>query len=252
MDPPPPHPPVLARILLAAVAILMWALVSLAVAAISNIVHYIYANHDEDPTVIKSIFKSLLGALFRLFITLLWVFPITVIVVVAVSIPLRLWALVFKPKDLVDFFILGWLQHIFVAIALLVLGFLFLLAHEVAVLEPENYGLEALKRSSKLVKAKLSAALTLFIVSSIIWALLSKISSVAAIFPTFGKLPHWTVYHFAVLLALLYLAFWTYIITVTAVLYFSSKAKYATEEESLPQSRHRETDFERSATWTGT
>jgi len=210
----------------------MWLLISLAVAAISKAVAYIYSNNEEDPSVTKSIFKSLPGALFRLFITTLWVILITVVLVFVVSLPFHLLMLIFKTK--LNPRVITILNAVFVYIALLILGFVFLVAQEVAVLEPSNYGLAALKRSFKLVQAKLPAAIIFFLVNIIVAGLLSKLTRMATFFPATGKLPFWTVYIFAVVLALLYLVFWVYFLLVAIVLYFASKLKYDADEQHLP------------------
>jgi hypothetical protein len=229
--PPPHHPHIVPLLIAAAVGILMWLLISLAVAAISKAVAYIYSN-EEDPSVIKSIFKSLPGALFRLFITFLWVLLFTIVTVFVISLPFHLLMLIFKTK--LNPRIIGILNAVFVYIALLILGFIFLLAQEIAVLEPTNYGLAALKRSSKLVQAKLPAALVFFLVNIIVAGLLSKLTKFAVFFPATGKLPFWTVYIFAVLIALLYLVFWVYFLLVAIVLYFASKSKFDADEQYLP------------------
>ena len=216
----------------AAVAILMWLLISLAVAAISKAVAYIYSNNEEDPSVTKSIFKSLPGALFRLFITTLWVILITIVVVFLVSLPFHVLMWIFKTKFNPRIIVI--INMVCVYIALLILGFVFLLAQEVAVLESSNYGLAALKKSFKLVQSKLPAAIIFFLVNIIVAGLLSKLTKFAIFFPATGKLPFWTVYIFAVLLTLLYLLSWVYFLMVTIVLYFATKLKYDADEQYLP------------------
>jgi len=235
---PAPHPGphhhhhILPLLIGAAVGILTWLLVSLAVAGISKAVAYIYSSDEEDPSVTKSIFKALPGALFRLFITTLWLLLITAVTVFVVSLPFHLLRLIFKAK--LNPRILGIVNAVLVYVALLLLGFVFLLAQEVAVLEPSNYGLAALKRSARLVKAKLPTATIFFLVNILVAGLLSKLTKLAAFFPATGKLPFWTVYIFAVLIALLYLLFWVYFLIVALVLYFSSKLKSEAEDQYLP------------------
>jgi len=179
--------------------------------------------------VISSIFKSLPGAIFRLLVTSVWVLLLTILTVFTVSLPFALLGLIFKHAA-----ILPILQQVFVSVAVTILGFLFLLSQEVAVLEPENYGLKALKRSAKLVEEKLLVALVLFVLSFLVGGLLSNGSSWVASLLATGKLPPWTVYILAVVFAVLYLLFLVYVLLVTVVLYFSSKVKYDGEESSLP------------------
>lgn len=230
--PPHHHPHILPLLIAAAVGILTWLLISLAVAAISRVVAYIYSDNEEDPSVTKSIFKSLPGALYRLFITTLWVILITAVAVFVVSLPFHLLMLIFKTK--LNPRIVGIVNAVFVYLVLLLLGFTFLLAQEIAVLEPSNYGLAALKRSSKLVQAKLPAALIFFLVNIIAAGLLSKLTNLAFFLPATGKLPFWTVYIFAPLIALLYLLFWVYFLLVALVLYFASKLKFEADDQYLP------------------
>lgn len=234
--PLPPTPSGRAVLVMVAVGILMWLLASLAVASIAKAVQYIYAEQEEDSSVVKSIFKSLPQALFRLFMTSVWIFLLTIATIFTVSLPFYLLSWLFNHKHAELF---ATLQQIFLSVALTILGFLFLLSQEVAVLEPENYGLAALKKSSKLVQEKFLASLVLFVVSIGVGALLSRLSSFPA---KHGKLPQWTIYLFAVLLAILYLAYMVYMLLVTIVLYFSSKLQFDAEDESLPEFRHRSGD----------
>lgn len=230
----PPSPSGRALLVMLALGILLWLLASLAVASFAKTVQYIYAD-EEDPAVIKSIFKSLPKALFRLFMTSLWIFLLTLATVFIVSLPFYILTRLFHHAEL-----FSTLQQIFLSVALTVLGFLFLLSQEVAVLEPENYGLAALKKSSRLVQEKFWASLVLFLVSVGVGALLSKLSTAAGSFP--GKLPQWTTYLFAVLLAILYLAYMVYMLLVTIVLYFSSKFQFDADDESLPEFRYSNGD----------
>lgn len=212
-----------------AVGLVMWLLASLAVASIAKAVQYIYSDNDDESAV-SSIFKSLPSALFRLFMTSLWIFLLTLATIFTVSLPFYLLEKLFHHASL-----FATMQSVFLSVALTILSFLFLLSQEVAVLEPENYGLAALKKSSKLVQEKFLAALILFLVSVGVGAALSKLSTSAGNFS--GKLPQWAMYLLAVLLGLLYLAYMVYILLTTVVLYFSSKLQYDAEDESLPQYR---------------
>lgn len=212
-----------------AVGLVMWLLASLAVASIAKAVQYIYSDNDDESAV-SSIFKSLPSALFRLFMTSLWIFLLTLATIFTVSLPFYLLEKLFHHASL-----FATMQSVFLSVALTILSFLFLLSQEVAVLEPENYGLAALKKSSKLVQEKFLAALILFLVSVGVGAALSKLSTSAGSFS--GKLPQWAMYLLAVLLGLLYLAYMVYILLTTVVLYFSSKLQYDAEDESLPQYR---------------
>lgn len=232
---PPPPPPPSGRVVLVmlALGILLWLLASLAVASIAKAVQYIYVSQEDDPRVIKSIFKSLPQALFRLFMTSLWIFLLTLTTIFTVCFPFYLLSHLFHHKHAALF---ATLQQIVLSLALTILGFLFLLSQEVAVLEPENYGLAALKKSSKLVQEKLLASLVLFVVSVGFGALLSKLSIVVRSFPEdHDNLPQWSIYLFAVLLGALYVAYMVYMLLVTVVLYFSSKMQFDAEDESLPR-----------------
>lgn len=229
---PPPLPPAPSGrdyLILLAASFVLWLLTSLAVASISKVVEYIYSDQEDYPSVISSIFKSLPGAILRLLVTSVWVVLLTFLTVFTVSIPFVILGLVFKHATIIPI-----LQSVFVTIAVTILGFLFLLSQEVAVLEPENYGLKALKRSAKLVEEKLLVALALFIFSFVIGALLSNGSNWVASTLATGKLPPWTAYILAVVFVLLYLLFIVYALLVTLVLYFSSKVKYDGDESSLP------------------
>lgn len=233
-DPAPPTPSGRALLLMLAVGIVMWLLGSLAVASFCKTVESIYSEQEEDPSVIKSIFKSLPGAIFRLLVTSVWVFLLMLATICTITLPFILLSLLFQNNQNV-LLIFAILQQVFLAIAVTILGFMFLLSQEVAVLEPENYGLAALKRSSKLVQEKFLAALTLFVVSSVVGGSLSNMSNMVATQLATGKLPPWTVYILAVLFLILYLAFMVYVLLVTVVLYFSSKVKYdANQPGSLP------------------
>lgn len=229
---PPPLPPTPSwrdYLILLAVSFVLWLLASLAVASIAKVVEYIYSDHEEDPSVISSIFKSLPGAILRLLVTSVWVLVLTILTAFTVSIPFIILGLIFKHATIIPI-----LQSVFVTLAVAILGFLFLLSQEVAVLEPENYGLKALKRSAKLVEEKLVVALVLFIFSFLVGALLSNGSNWVASTLATGKLPAWAAYILAVVFALLYLLFIVYALLVTVVLYFSSKVKHDGDESSLP------------------
>lgn len=231
--PHPPHPPPLLPLLIGAVVvILVWVLVSLAIAAISKVVAYIYSNNEEDPSIVKSIFQSLPSALYRLFITALWVLLFTVATVFIISLPfhLILWLLSSKVNPHIIFII----NKVVVDIALLVLGFVFLLSAEVAVLEPANYGLAALKRSFKLVQSRIVAAIIFFLVNIIVAGLISKLAKLAVFLPVTGKVPYWTVWIFGVIVAILYLIFTVYFLLVAIVLYFSTKLNVEDEHHYLP------------------
>jgi len=225
----PPIPSGRTLAIMLAVGLVMWLLASLAVASIAKAVQYIYSDNDDESAV-TSIFKSLPSALFRLFMTSLWIFLLTLATIFTVSLPFYLLEKLFHHASL-----FATMQQVFLSVALTILSFLFLLSQEVAVLEPENYGLAALKKSSKLVQEKFLASLILFLVSVGVGAALSKLSTSAGSFS--GKLPQWAMYLLAVLLALLYLAYMVYILLTTVVLYFSSKLQYDAEDESLPQYR---------------
>jgi hypothetical protein len=231
--PLPPAPSAKALLAMLAVGILMWLLVSLAVASIAKAVQYIYSNQDEDPSITKSIFKSLPHALWRLLLTSIWILLLTFATAVTISLPFYLISLLLSHKHA---HLLNTLQQIFLSIALTILSFLFLLSQEVAVLEPDHYGLEALKRSAKLVQEKFLASLVLFLVSIGVGALLSKLSDVVV---TSAKLPRWSVYLLVAVIALVYLAYLVYMLLATVVLYFSSKMQYDAEDESLPEFRYR-------------
>ena len=232
--PLPPPPSGRAILLLLAVGILMWLLASLAVASISRTVQYIYAE-EEDHDAVKSIFMSLPHAIFRLLVTSIWVLLLTFATVITISLPFYLLSFIFKDKHAP---FLGMVHQVCVSVALTCLSFLFLLSQEVAVLEPHHYGLAALKRSSKLVQEKFVAALTLFVLSVVVGGLLSRLADYVARLPDTGKLPHWTIYVFAIILVILYLKYMVYIILATVVLFFSSKAKYDAVAGSLPEFRH--------------
>lgn len=225
----PPTPSGRAILIMLAVGVLLWLLSSLAVASICKAVQYIYSEQEEDASVITSIFKSLPGALFRLVVTSIWILLLSLVTIFTVSLPFGLLSLLLKDAP-----VLVVLQQVFVSVAVIVLGFLFLLSQEVAVLEPANYGLAALKRSAKLVQEKFLPALTLFAVSIVVGVLLSNLSNWVASQLAVGKLPPWAVYIVAVVLAILYLLFMVYVLLVTVVLYFSSKVKHDGEEGTLP------------------
>lgn len=228
--PLPPAPSGRDFLILLAISLVTWLLVSLAVASVSKVVQYVYSDHEEDPSVISSIFKSLPGAIFRLLVTSLWVLLLTILTVFTVSLPFAILGH-YLYKHATIFLIL---QQVFVSVAGTILGFFFLLSQEVAVLEPENYGHKALKRSAKLVEEKLLVALVLFVFTFLVGGLLSNGSSWVASLLATGKLPPWTVYILAVVFAVLYLLFLVYVLLVTVVLYFSSKVKYDGEGSSLP------------------
>jgi hypothetical protein len=215
---------------LLAVGVLLWLLAGLAVASISKAVQYIYSE-EEDPSAVKSIFVSLPHAILRLLVTSIWVLLLTLAIVITISLPFYLLSLIFGPKH--DG-LLATLNQVFVSVGVTLLGFLFLLSQEVAVLEPDNYGLHALKRSAKLVQEKFLAALAVFALSILVGGLLSRLSNYVAHLHDTGKLPRWTVYILAILLALLYLAYMAYVYLVTVVLYFSSKVRHDSEEGTLP------------------
>lgn len=227
--PPHPHPPVMMGL---AVAIVMWLLISLAMAAISKIVEYIYANGEEDPSIIKSTFKSLPEALFRQFVTFLWLLLIIAVTVFVISVPFHLILRFFKHSLNVHIVII--LKKVLVGIVLLVLGIVFLFAQLIAVLEPANYGLAALKKSPNLFKTKLAPALIYVLADLVVAAAFSILVQFAVFFPATGKLPFWIVCILAILVALLYLAYKVYFLLVVIVLYFSSKLKYDAEEQYLP------------------
>ncbi|KAG0600270.1 hypothetical protein M758_11G020300 [Ceratodon purpureus] len=220
--------------ILLGVGILMWLLASLAIASICKTVQYIYSE-EEDPSATKSIFMSLPQAILRLLVTSIWILCLTLVTIFTVSLPFYLLSVIFKEKHEALF---ETVNQIFIYIAVTILSFLFLLSQEVAVLEPNNYGLAALKRSSKLVQANILPALAVFAVSLVVGGSLSKLSSYIASLHGAGKVPQWAVYILAILFALLYLTYVAYIYLATVVLYFSSKVKHDAAEGTLPGFRH--------------
>jgi hypothetical protein len=231
VPPPHPHPPLVPLLIGAAIAILVWVLISLAIASISKAIAYIYSNNEEDPAIVKSIFKSLPKSLYHLFITTLWILLFSVVTTFILSLPFHLLLFIFKKK--IHPRIIFIINEVVVDIALLLLGFVFLLAQEVAVLEPDNYGLAAIKKSWSLVKTKVPAALIFFLVNLIFAGLLSKLTKLAVFLPL-RKLPFWTVYIFGVVVAVLYLLVSVYFLVVAIVLYFSCKLKSEDEAQYLP------------------
>jgi hypothetical protein len=215
----------------AAVAVLIWLLVSLAVAGIAKAVAYVYSNQrEEDPAVVRSIFRSLPEALYRLFITTLWLILLTALTAFVVSLPFKLLHLVLSHKHHQAHRILALLNALFLSLALLLLAFVFLLAQEVAVLEPQNYGLAALKKSWRLVKSKLPAALLFFLTYLVVAGGLDKLTRFCVFLAASGKLPFWTVYVFAPVFALLYLLVTVYFLVAAVVLYFACKLKWEIED----------------------
>lgn len=230
VPPPHPHPPLAPLLIAAAIAILAWVLLSLAIASIAKAIAYIYSSNDEDPTITKSIFKSLPTSLYHLFITTLWILLITFLSAFILSVPFHLILFFFKKINPEIIFVIN---IIVVDLALLLLGFVFLLAPAVTVLEPENYGLASIKKGWKLVKSKVPAALIFFLVNLIFTGLLTKLSNLAVFLPV-AKLPFWTVYIFGVIVAVLYLLVWVYFLVAGIVLYFSCKLKSEDDDQYLP------------------
>ena len=76
VPPPHPHPPLAPLFVAAAIVVVVWVLISLAIASISKAIAYIYSNDEEDPAIVKSIFKSLPKSLYRIFITVLCLYLI--------------------------------------------------------------------------------------------------------------------------------------------------------------------------------
>jgi len=110
----------------------------------------------------------------------------------------------------------------------------------VSVLEPDHYGLAALRRSGKLVYSKLGASLVFFLVNIVLGGVVSNLAKAAVLLPATGKLPFWTVYLFGVVWAVIYLAFLVYFLVVAVVLYFSTKLKLESEGEYLPVNTREE------------
>jgi hypothetical protein len=231
--PTPPAPSGRAVLISLAVGIVMWLLSSLAVASIAKAVEKVYRNQEDDPSTIKSVFGSLPGAIYRLLVTSIWVLLLTIATIFTISLPFFLLGLLFKNnKHVLEVFAI--VVQVLVSVGVTILGFLFMLSQEVAVLEPDHYGLTALKRSSKLVQEKFLAALTLFALSIVVGSLLSSLSNLVASKVAGDKLPLWAGYILAVLFAVVYLLFMVYVLLATIVLYFSSRAKYDGEQDSLP------------------
>nr|PNR57589.1 hypothetical protein PHYPA_004583 [Physcomitrium patens] len=172
-----PHPSLWMDILIVsfAVSTSTWVLVSIATASISKTVEYIYAGDEADPSIIKSIFRSL--------------------------------------------------------------PFCLNMVQQVAVLEPETYGLASLKRSFKILKANFPTVLGVYIVGIVLFVLLAMLQSMAMPSVRPEKLPHWTLVVVAALSALLYFLFMSYWTLVVVVLYFCCKLKYDASEQWLPKFR---------------
>lgn len=231
--PTPPAPSWREGLIWLAVSIVMWLLSSLAVASIAKAVEKVYRNQEDDPSTIKSVFGSLPGAIYRLLVTSIWVLLLTIATIFTISFPFFLLSMLFKNNQHV-LEVLAIVAQVLVSVGVTILGFLFMLSQEVAVLEPDHYGLAALKRSSKLVQEKFLAALTVLALSIVVGSLLSSLSNLVASKVAGHKLPLWAGYILAVLFALVYLLFMVYVLLATIVLYFSSRAKYDGEHDSLP------------------
>jgi hypothetical protein len=227
--PPPPPLPILIGAVVA--AILLWVLFSLAVAAFSKLVEYIYSDTEEDDHITSKVFKSLPHALLRLFITSLWALLATVLLTIAISIPFGLLTALIHPENPVIFFLLNSLPQV---IGLLVLSLLLMLAQIVAVLEPEHYGLAALKKSTHLVKTKVVTALLIILLSSVVGFVISQVVALVSVGGDKGKIPFWTVPIFWIIVGVAFLAWTVYIVLATIVLYFSCKTELEAQNGGLP------------------
>jgi hypothetical protein len=230
--PPLPPPPPLPIVIAAVVGLILgWVLISLAVASFSKLVEYIYSDTEADDTITSKVFKSLPHALLRLFITGLWALLATVLLTVAISIPFGLLTALIHPKSSLIFFLLNSLPQM---IGLLVLNLLLMLAQQIAVLEPENYGLAALKKSTHLVKSKVVTALLILLLSGVVVFVIDQLVMLVAVGGVKGKIPFWTVPIFWIIIGVADLAWIVYIFLATIVLYFSCKTEFEAQNGGLP------------------
>ena len=153
-------------------------LADLALSSYAYIVKFIYVEarteSDKDPAIfIKKVFKLLPGALLRLFVTHLWWYLVLTLLVMGCLILAFIlnviWTAVAGRESGPNLALCLLFAGVPCVIGLFAMSIMFMLASCITVLEPENYGLAALKVSTKCVRGSFTKSIGIFLMASIFW-----------------------------------------------------------------------------------
>jgi len=219
------NPPAVIGVLTFAVAILVTKilLIWLQVASISYCVDFIYKGEAENPPEtqpVREIFKRLLGAVYRMFITRLELLCILLPVIIVVGLVLGVVIAVRSPSDQFGSLMLP--SFILSGVLTLVFSIMFMFSDTLSILELGCYGRPALKRSVVLITQKKLRTVTVFSFQMLIYLTLLAL---AGFVPKLGLLQgiHWIWPLGYICLALLKLVGNVYSIVLVTVFYFSLK-----------------------------
>jgi hypothetical protein len=188
----------------------------LQIASIAYCVDFIYKGNDNpEAKPVQEIFKRLPGALFRIFVTSLWVFLLILCIDVLFVADHILWVHFFP-----SYMIYIMLLHSILAIGVsLIVSILFMFSNIISTLELGCYGRPALKQSFILVTQNKCRVLGIFVVQSLIGSIVLAV----AFFVSRLDPLHWTKPLGYVCLFLVYLIVTLYSLVLQYVLYFSCK-----------------------------
>lgn len=199
---------------------------TLGAGAVFYITAYLYTptDPDDDHSIVPKVFKLLPHAFLRMFITRLWtVLAVLFLYVFSLIIVGILYAIMSaatgrsNPTLLILFVLFPFLAGD------IVLAIVFALAPVIAVLEPGNYGREALKRSTKLVRIGRAGTIVAVLLTGIV---LSAVLMVPTQVIMTEGMPVWVKVFLGVVIGGLDSVFSMYFGVVSVVMYFVYKARF--------------------------
>jgi hypothetical protein len=188
----------------------------LQIASIAYCVDFVYKGTDNpESKPVQEIFKRLPGAVFRIFVTSLWVFPLILCVDVLFVADYFLWVQFFP-----SYMIYIMLLHSTLLIGVsLIFSILFMFSNIISTLDLGCYGRPALKQSFILVTQNKCRVLGIFVVQFLISCIVLAVGFfVSRLDPL-----HWTKALGFICLFLVYLIAIVYSLVLQYVLYFSCK-----------------------------
>jgi len=209
---------------------------TLGLGAVAYIVAYIYStvDSDDDRFIAQKVFKSLPHAFLRMWVTQLWVVLVMLLLYVfSFTMAGILYAIMSVAAGWSDppVILLTSLILLPVLAGSIFLVIMFAFAQFIAVLEPENYGREALKRSTKMARA--GRAGTIVAVFLIIITCSGVLMSPAQAIAT-GTLPLWEESTLIAFIGILNSVFGVYFGVVSVVMYFVYKSRFDAVSSSIP------------------
>lgn len=207
---------------------LIYVVGTLGTGAVSYITAYLYTptDADDDRSIVPKVFKLLPHAFLRMFVTRLWIaLAVFFLYFFSVLITVSLYTILSAAAGWSEpnfFFTALFALSLFLA-ATIYLIIVFALAQAIAVLEPGNYGMKALERSTKLARIGrvwtiVAVALTMGLLS---WVLMVSTNGFMS-----GRMPVWAKVVLGVVIGGVNSVFRVYFGVVSVVMYFVYKARF--------------------------